>query len=257
MRLTNISKRIQREAANWLCRRPIRIELSQPIVSFTFDDFPRSALFNGGSILRNHGLLGTYYTSFGLMGKTAPTGEIFHRDDLEEFLRQRHEIACHTYDHCHSWDTLPEHFEESIVRNQQALSTYFPETSFSNFSYPISHPRPETKSRTAKHYRSSRGGGQTFNIGTTDLNHLKAFFIEQSRENMDAIKGTIDANAEANGWLIFATHDVCNSPTRFGCSPAVFQEIVKHSMSSGAVILSVSSALDRIQNVIADTFTPA
>jgi hypothetical protein len=74
---------------------------------------------------------------------------------------------------------------------------------------------------------------------------------------MDAIKGTIDANAEANGWLIFATHDVCNSPTRFGCSPAVFQEIVKHSMSSGAVILSVSSALDRIQNVIADTFTPA
>ena len=54
--------------------------------------------------------------------------------------------------------------------------------------------------------------------------YLKAFFIEQSRHNFDAIKQTIDGNACAKGWLIFATHDVCDQPTRFGCSARFFRK---------------------------------
>ena len=56
-------------------------------------------------------------------------------------------------------------------------------------------------------------GGQTFNSGTADLNLLCAFFLEQSRDNPAAVKRLIDQNAKARGWLIFATHDVCASPS--------------------------------------------
>jgi peptidoglycan/xylan/chitin deacetylase (PgdA/CDA1 family) len=219
----------------------------QPLVSFTFDDFPRSALFQGGRILRNHGLKGTFFASFGLMGRVTPTGKMFSYDDLAELIRQEQEIGCHTFDHCHAWDTAPVEFEASIIRNRRAVAEYLPGTEWKALSYPISCPRPETKRRAAKHFTCCRGGGQSFNRRTVDLNNLNAFFIEQSRDNFNAIKVVIEDNARQNGWLIFATHDVSDSPTRFGCSPAVFEKAVRSSIQSGARILPVSEALEIIR----------
>jgi peptidoglycan/xylan/chitin deacetylase (PgdA/CDA1 family) len=241
-----LPKGAQRRAARWFGRRLFRLQMKSPAISFTFDDFPRSALVNAGAILREHGFAGTYYTSLGLMGQVAPTGRIFQRDDLQEVVRQGHELACHTFDHCDSWQTEPSEFEASALRNQQQLRRLLPGVQFQSLSYPLSWPRPETKRRVAMHYKCGRGGGQTFNSGIVDLNYLNAFFIEQSRERFDAIQQVIDANARACGWLIFATHDVCDSPTRFGCAPATFKQVVKCAVQSGAAVLTVDAALSRI-----------
>jgi len=73
--------------------------MESPVISFTFDDFPRSALLNAGAILRERGLAGTYYASFGLMGRKTTTGEIFTRDDLGELVQQGPEVTSHTFDH--------------------------------------------------------------------------------------------------------------------------------------------------------------
>jgi peptidoglycan/xylan/chitin deacetylase (PgdA/CDA1 family) len=213
------------------------------MVSFTFDDFPRSALTNAGAILRGRGFAGTYYASLGLMGKTTATGEIFVREDLDELLRQGHELACHTFDHCDSWKTTPAEFEASILRNLESVEKELPGATLGSLSYPISWPRPETKRRVANHFGCARGGGQTFNRGIVDLNYLNGFFIEQSRDDFNAIKQTIDANARANGWLIFSTHDVCDNPTRFGCTPQLFEQVIEYSAKSGARVLMISKAL--------------
>jgi hypothetical protein len=77
------------------------------------------------------------------------------------------------------------------------------------------------KEQCAEYFAGCRAGGQTFNSGTTDLNALKAFFIEQSRDNPDAIKATIDANTTAGGWLVFGYPHVCDSPTRYGAARVV------------------------------------
>ena len=241
--VTKIRNRLQRELSLRCHQRKALLSLAAPVVSFTFDDFPRSALTEAGSILRSHGYLGTYYTSFGLMGSRAPTGQIFSEEDLPEFVRQGHELGCHTYHHCHSWDSAPVEFEASIRRNQQALRKLLPGERFHSFSYPISGPRPKTKQLVARHYQMARGGGQTFNSGSADLSFLKAFFIEQSRDNLDAIKHTVDAAVAANGWLIFATHDVEPTPTRFGCTPALFKHVVEYVSGSGAKVLPVGQAL--------------
>jgi peptidoglycan/xylan/chitin deacetylase (PgdA/CDA1 family) len=238
---------LQRRMAQSLARRPYRIGLESPVISFTFDDFPRSALTKGGTILREHGFTGTYYASFGLMGKETPTGEIFRREDLDELVRQGHELACHTFDHCDSWETAPSDFEASILRNRRGVAENVPGITLKSFSYPISWPRAETKRRVARYFECARAGGQTFNAGVVDLNYLKAFFIEQSRGNFDAIKEMIDANARANGWLIFVTHDVCSVPTRFGCASHLFERVVEHSAKSGAAILGILDALKVIR----------
>jgi peptidoglycan/xylan/chitin deacetylase (PgdA/CDA1 family) len=236
--------------ARWFGRRPWRLQLDWPVISFTFDDFPRSALTNGGAMLRERGLTGTYYASFGLMGRQAPTGEIFTPEDVDELVRQGHELACHTFDHCDSWNTDPNDFETSIVRNREAAARHVPGLTLKSFSYPISWPRPDTKRRVAAHFECARGGGQTFNSGVADLNYLKAFFIEQSRDNFDAIKKAIDGNARAGGWLIFATHDVCDKPTRFGCTPALFEQIVDYAAKSGAHVLPIHNVAQTVARTL-------
>jgi len=241
-----IKSRYQRMAVQLFARRPHRMQNREPLISFTFDDFPRSALHIAGASLQRHGVVGTYYTSLGLMGQKAPTGEMFLQEDLATLLAAGHELACHTFAHCHSYETTPDVFEQSVLENQRAMRSLHPAVRFQSLSYPISWPRVETKRRCARYFLGCRAGGQTYNTGTIDLNYLSAFFLEQSRDNLDAIKQVIDANRRAGGWLIFATHDVCADPTHYGCVPELFDAVLRHSIESGARILPVSSALQAI-----------
>jgi len=245
--LERVKNRYRRTAARLLFRRPFTINTSTPVISFTFDDFPRSALWTGGAILQSFGLAGTYFTSFGLMGKQAPTGTMFLDEDVQALLKQGHELGCHTFGHCHSGDTLPQAFEDAVIQNRQALSTLVPGASFHSFSYPISDPRPQNKQRVSKYFACCRCGGQTFNVGQADLNYLSAFFLEQSRENPEAIRNLIDQNQKARGWLIFATHDICETPTPWGCTPELFAGIVRYAVDSGARILPVFQAWEALR----------
>jgi peptidoglycan/xylan/chitin deacetylase (PgdA/CDA1 family) len=232
----------QRNAARPFFTRPLAISSPTPIISFTFDDFPRSALHTGGAILERFGLKGTYYASFGLMGQTAPTGPIFVPDDVCSLVARGHELGCHTFHHCHSWHTRPDVFERSIIENKNVLDKLLPGASFRTFSYPISPPRPRTKGKVAGHFACARGGGQTFNVGTTDLNNLRAYFLEKAGGRA-AVTRLIEHNRDSCGWLILATHDVCTAPTPFGCLPEFFEDTVRCAVNSGARILPVADAL--------------
>lgn len=236
-----------RNASRFLFKRPFPIKTEVPLISFTFDDFPRSALSSGGAILRNFGCQGTYYASLGLMGKQAPTGEMFLQEDLEVLLAEGHELGCHTYDHSHSWDTLPAVFEKSVMQNRLALQKLAPGVAFRSFSYPIASPRPQTKRKVNKHFLCCRGGGQTFNAGTADLGFLAAYFLEKTRDNPEAVRNLMERNRQARGWLIFATHDVDDQPTPYGCTPGHFETVVRWAVESGARVLPVIQALDLLR----------
>ena len=241
-----IPGRYRRNVHRLLFKRPFPINTSVPLISFTFDDFPRSALLTGGAILNSHALAGTYYASLGLMGQETSVGTIFLPEDLSVLVEQGHELGCHTYSHCHSWRTRPAVFEHSIVENRLALSAILPGACLRTLSYPMSPPRPWTKQRVVKHFECCRGGGQTFNTGTTDLNYLSSFFLEQSRDNAWAVKSLIDQNSRARGWLIFSTHDVRPVPSPFGCTPEFFQDVVQYAVNSGARILPVVQAWEAL-----------
>ncbi len=77
--------------------RLMRIGENGPIVSFGFDDFPRSAYTAGGEILKNFGARGTYYVSLGLMNTSNDLGEQFRLDDLHSLVKDGHELASHTF----------------------------------------------------------------------------------------------------------------------------------------------------------------
>lgn len=224
--------------------RFVRLQNRAPIITFTFDDFPASALTVGSPMLKEYGAGGTYYASFGLMGKTeSPVGRLFSAGQLQEVFADGHELGCHTYGHCDAWQTTTGTFEESVVQNRRRLEELMPGKAFATLSYPINEPRPQTKRRMQRHFSSCRAGGQTFNIGKTDLNNVRAFFLEQSGGSVDLPKELIDRTCAAGGWLVFATHDIAHNPTRFGVTPEFFAEVVRHAASSGARLLPMSKAV--------------
>jgi peptidoglycan/xylan/chitin deacetylase (PgdA/CDA1 family) len=173
---------------------------------------------------------------------------MFVEEDLRNAFAQGHEIGCHTFSHCPAWETTPLEFENQIVANQDALKKILPTASFRSMSYPISNPRAQTKRRSGRYFACCRGGGQTFNTGNADLNYLAAFFIEQARANPQMIKDMIDATCKANGWLILATHDIDAQPTRWGCTPQLFENVAQYAANSGARIMPVMAAFEYLSS---------
>jgi peptidoglycan/xylan/chitin deacetylase (PgdA/CDA1 family) len=238
-----LRKRLHRKLGGILFTRLMTMRNQVPVISFTFDDFPRSAALAGASILHEYGIRGTYYASFGLMGKRdSPVGEIFTEEDLAALLDAGHEVGCHTFAHSNAWAAGTAEFERSIAQNRMALQRMFPAVSLRTLSFPYSHPRLGIKRTAAKHFECCRGGGQTFNHRVVDLNLLQCYFLEKSAENVDAVRHLIDRNRSQNGWLILTTHDVCDKPSPFGCTPSFFKTIVREAVASGARVLPVSRA---------------
>ncbi len=237
---------VRRRLASWLCRRPFRLKSTKALITFTFDDFPRSALNQGGAILEEVGGRGTYFVALGLAGKTIATGNMFLPEDIPALTARGHELGCHTFDHCPAWETSPADYEGSVRQNQRCLTGFAGIPALTTHSYPISYPRPGTKRRLSRYFRACRAGGQSYNAGSVDLNHLNSFFIEQSVLDFDAIERVIATNVDQKGWLIFSTHDISHRPTRYGCTPEFFAKVVRSSCQSGAKIVVMSRALDEL-----------
>lgn len=259
--LARARQRLTIEAARTLVKKQLVVKTPVPLISFTFDDFPRSAFLEAGSILSRNGVRGTYYASLGLMGKQSPMGAMFEAADLKELLDLGHELGCHTFGHCHSLNTPPDMYGRAIVENQTALTELLPGIKFQTFAYPYSAPSVSVKRVAGGHFLCCRGGGlrpgryfaraggQTFNSGVTDLNLLCAVFLEKSGNNPEAIKSLIDQNSRARGWLVLATHDVRESPSPFGCTPHFFEQVVQWALESGAQILPVVEALEVLRGI--------
>jgi hypothetical protein len=99
-------KRAYYSAVSAVHRRPLALNDTAPMVTFTFDDFPRSAYEAAGATLRAFGGHGTYYAAAGWMDGGPATGDRFRTADLPRLLRDGHELGTHTYSHVSLWSTL-------------------------------------------------------------------------------------------------------------------------------------------------------
>jgi len=236
---------IRRAANRWrrfsvehFARRDFRLPGDVAYVSFTFDDFPRTALTEGGRILRDHGVRGTYFVSFQLLDTDSVSGRIVSLDDLHRTLRDGHELGCHTFSHVDGSVVAADEFARSIDANRAALASSPLETHFDTFAYPLNGPAVPTKKVAGGRFIGCRGGGQTFNADVIDLSLLKAYFLDaRSRPRMAEVTQLIARNADNKGWLIFASHDVRTTPSDYGWNPTDFAHIVNLSLRSGAHVL--------------------
>lgn len=227
-----------------LYRNNFNLNLLKPIVTITFDDFPKTAAINGNKILNTFDAKATFYISFNLLGKFSDIGlPIANLDDIENLLKYGHELGDHTFDHCDASKFDYRHYEKSIIENRLQLQKFFPNLSFSSFAYPFGSLKPINKKIVSKYYKVSRGIQSGINSGLTDLNFLKSVHISGDEERFENYKKIILENVTKSGWLIFFTHEVESNPTPFGCTEKLLSKILEFSLQTNNQILSMSEVM--------------
>ena len=211
------------------------------MISFTFDDFPRSALTVGGRMLTDHGWRGTYYGAMGLMGRTTSAGPMFTRADLDDLLRVGHELACHTLGHTSCLSVSTSKFVDGCAGNRRKADTMLNGYQLRNFSFPHGHVSLAAKDLLRSAYDTCRSIESGINSDPVDLGFLRANPI-YSRLSIGTLKQLIYANSQAKGWLVLYTHDVAINPSPYGCTPEYFEEVLRYALESGADILTVREA---------------
>lgn len=214
------------------------------MVTFTFDDFPRTAYTAGGGILKSFGACGTFYAAYGLMNTTdGYSGEQFRLDDLHGLVADRHELASHTFHHVSSRSTSLGTFVREVLQGRAAMQCLPGLTVSDNFAYPFGAVTAVTKRAVGKRMLSCRSIYRGVNGPIVDLNLLRANPLYGDTEQLGFVRKLLRTNQERSGWLIFYTHDVQNAPSPYGCTPALLESAVKLALDASMKILTVNEVL--------------
>ena len=223
-------------------RRTVAMNGTGPFVSFSFDDFPRTAFTTGGSILGSFGARGTYYVAMGLMGTSNEQGEHFRVEDLHQVMKDGHELASHTFSHVSSRNVPLSAFQQEVRKGQEALREIVNSHASDNFSYPFGEVTLGAKRAIGQEMASCRGIYTGLNGPDVDLNLLNANLVYGDVDTLKEIEPLIRENAKQKGWLIFYTHDVCRNPSEYGCTPELFQAVCRLA-SEHAKVLPVGQVI--------------
>lgn len=236
----------RKRLAQRVCKRRAKKISPFPIVSFTFDDFPRSALTGAGTMLSEKGLHGTYYVSMGLMGQPSSLGQMCDVGDLQTLVAEGHELACHTFGHLYCPHVSAEQLARECERNQSAVAEALNGYRLQNFSFPSGAVTWTAKSTLMTMYDSCRTIEWGINTNIVDLGFLQANPI-YSRRPISWLNRIIEENAKQAGWLILYTHDVRDHHSDVGCTPAHFREILDRVIASGAAVMTINKAVKTFQ----------
>lgn len=216
-----------------------------PIVSFTFDDVPDTALTNGAAILERHGAHGTYYIAGGLAGTVESDRRLIDDAGASELAARGHEIGCHTFAHCKVSTLGRPRLGADLDRNALYLDG-LTGSRRRNFAYPYNIASLLERPEFGRRFRTCRAGMERINRGPTDPLFLHAVEIRQPEGHAHSLTRWIDDAVAEPGWLIFFVHDIAPAPTPYGCTPGTFGHLVDYARAAGCAILTVDAALDQL-----------
>jgi peptidoglycan/xylan/chitin deacetylase (PgdA/CDA1 family) len=222
---------------------PFRMRNATPMVSFTFDDVPKSAATVGAAILEAHGAHGTYYVIGSQVGASSSLWDMVDSDDIVALHRGGHEIACHTFSHKRACDLDAETLSAEIEHNQQYLRSLDASIRIENFAYPFGYGSFVRKRQLKTVFKSCRSIVPGVNSGDVDLQFLRATPLIDRRIDRDGIERAFDQAETTNGWLIFYTHDVADEPSLYGCSRALLNEALEAASRRKIPVLNMAEAL--------------
>ena len=240
----SVRKRITRRLVNAQARRMVRFNLERPIISFTFDDCPKSAYDNGISKLETLGWKSTIYIASGLFGITNHLG--LHMNAAEVLTAQEagHEIGGHTYSHCDISAMDLDAAIADINQNRQAFRKVgLPPCP--TFAYPYGQTTIATKKNLSRQYKGMRGIRSGAMRGTVDLNQINSspLFTGQPVEKLLEQINSLPLNS----WTTIFTHDIRENPSKWGCTPSEIDAVIAAVKDSGAEVLTVSGAIEKIE----------
>ena len=191
------------------------------IVSFTFDDFPESATA-GARLLESRNWRGTFYMSTALAGEDSPVGKIGTVDSALKLHAAGHEIGNHTHSHLRCNGAKNAVLRADLTASSAALK---PVDGNRSFAFPFGAYDASALNVLSGRFDTLRTVQNGVNAQRTDMNTLKANPIYRNT-SMASVEALLEEVRAKNGWLIFYTHDVCDQPSEFGCTPEQFDQVL-------------------------------
>lgn len=238
-----LTARVNNRLARHFFTSPFAMRNKRPVVSFTFDDTPKSAAAVGVPILDAYNARATFYVAGGLVDKWSGHWAGISADEIVGLHRQGHEIACHTFSHTRTTDLDAAALAAEIEDNRRYLLALDPSIRIENFAYPYGLGSVLRKGQLKKIFNSSRGIVPGVNSGAVDLQFLRATPLIDRNIDRDGIARALDEAVAKNGWLIFYSHDVAAEPSPYGCSPSLLRHALEAASRRNVQILSVADAL--------------
>lgn len=234
---------VRRQVLSGFCQRLVPLGALGPIVTFTFDDFPRTALTIGADILESFGARSTYYVTMSLMNASNNLGEQFRQEDLSSVLLRGHELASHTFNHLSARRVRYDVFTRDVEKGEQAIHETMGVPASGNFAYPYGDVTLGAKKKLEPQLISCRGTCGGLNGPAIDLNLLRANSLYGDVDRADAAKRLVLENEVRGGWLIFYSHDVAARPSPFGCTPKLLEEICSFAAAHSTRFMTVAQVM--------------
>jgi peptidoglycan/xylan/chitin deacetylase (PgdA/CDA1 family) len=234
---------IRRSIGSAVFARTVSMCNRRAIVSFTFDDFPQSAVSNGARLLERNGARGTFYLTGSYCGRVIGNVLQYRADDLAGLVSAGHEIGCHTFSHSRV-STLPGNaLDREIDLNASFLERCVPGLAFGTFAYPFGDFSHGAAVRLRSRFAGCRSSEPGLNTGTIDLGRLRSIRLYDTLIDSEKVSGLIKQAVTSTAWLIFYTHDVTEVPSSFGCTPSLLEHALKSAIHAGAEIRPVNAAI--------------
>ena len=220
-----------------------RMHNATPMVSFTFDDLPKSAVTTGAELLEAHGARGTYYVSGGLVGVGTPYWATGDANDVLSLYRRGHEIGCHTFSHRRACDLDVSSLAHEIMRNRGYFRALDASIETETFAYPYGYGSFGRKHQLRDQFQTCRGIVPGINFGDVDLQFLRAMPLIDRQMDRAGNERAFDEAETNNGWLIFYGHDVAERPSPWGCAPALLTHTLEVAARRKIPVLTMAEAL--------------
>jgi peptidoglycan/xylan/chitin deacetylase (PgdA/CDA1 family) len=224
--------------------RSVRID--RPIASFSFDDFPRSALTEGGAILARHGGRGTYYVAGSLCGQAAGPETFCTQDDIRAAHEAGHEVAAHTFAHTRVNDMAGAAIRADAAANDAFLHMVVPGLRLDSFAYPFGQTSIRSKRVAGRLYPVCRSTVRGLVRGRIDPAQVPSVSLEMFQWDPAGTDALIAQARDNPAWITFYTHEVRADPSRYGSTPQMLEEVVHKVAEAGFAILPVAEAARRI-----------
>lgn len=228
--------KVQRRVVQWRRACTAEVAPDRPVITFTFDDFPKSAL-NGADVLEKHGGRGGFYACTSMMGTRSPVmREMFDANTLAELRQRGHEIGAHSHTHLDCARSRLEKVERDIGENLVALSEAGHNETVSAFAFPYGETSYSAKRWVGDVFTTGRGILPGVNAGEVDRSQLRAIELGSSAMHRRRALAALKSCIETNGWLFFFTHDVGLAPSAYGAPVGLIEELAQRALDEGAVL---------------------
>ncbi|MFA7261505.1 MAG: polysaccharide deacetylase family protein [Caulobacter sp.] len=240
----SLKGKLRRRLALLAHRRPVRMALERPMITFSFDDAPASAADAGAKTLELRGIRGTWYISAGLAGQDGPMGVYATAEDARRLAAAGHEIACHTFSHLDCGQAGARAIADDVERNAEMLKAWGAGPAES-FAYPYGDVSMAAKRVLGGRYRTLRTVQAGLVETGADANQLPSVGIEGPDGEAAALRW-LDRAAQRGAWLILYTHDVAASPSPWGCTPEALGHLADAAKARGFDIVTAAEGARRL-----------